>query len=93
MYNFLTITKSVNDQPKLESDNLASSLGSFVFYFEQKILKHLELVEVENTVVKKFQKFLGQIETKNGADYDQVLFFDPEFVDHDKHKQLVVCIV
>ena len=41
-------------------------------------------------IVKKFRKFLSQIETKNGADYDQVLYFDPNFVDYDKYHQLVV---
>ena len=53
---------------------------------------YFNLKETENQVVKKFQKFLGQIETKNGADYDQVLYFDPEFIDSDKYQQLVVCI-
>ena len=63
----------------------------FHFCFSKKKKNYLG-TEKTDPIVKKFRKFLGQIETKNGADYDQVLYFDPEFVDEDKLKQLVVCL-
>ncbi len=55
-------------------------------------ITYLEAKQVEklDPAVRKFRKFLSHIDTKNGADYDKILYFDPEFVDDEKNQQLFV---